>query len=578
MFELLLTMLERLGLIVTIAFILTRFRFFREMIYQESLTAKQRWVAVLFFGFFGIFGTYTGVSFDTDTLQFSRWASELSSDEAIANSRVIGVVLAGLFGGYRVGIGAGLVAGVHRFTLGGFTAFSCGLASIFAGIIASILHKRNRHVKLSTAFFIGALAESVQMLIILLLSRPYSKASALVETIGLPMILANGVGCAIFLLIIKSVVNEEEKAAAIQAQKSLRLARQTLKHLRKGMTSDAAEEVCRILYHEVNASAVSITDDERILSHIGVADDHHKSGHLIQTDITRKVLGQGALIIAGRNDISCSSPSCPLGAAAIAPLKERGQTIGTLKFYFKSEKEITNVVIELISGLSMLLSNQLDAARGEKAYQLAKDAEIKALQAQISPHFLFNTLNVIVSLIRIDPKKARKLLLSLSHFLRQNLTGTTLERTTLKEELKHVQAYLEIEEARFSDRLKTEFRIEEEALSAQIPPLTLQPLVENAVKHGIKDKEADCRIIISAAVKKEGTKVSVSDNGAGIETERLLQLARGIVPSLTGTGLGIYNVNRRLAMLFGERAGLNFDSRLNEGTTVSFVLPDKGEE
>ena len=99
MFELLITMLERLSIIVTIAFILTRFRFFRSMIYQDQLNRRQQYTAILFFGFFGIIGTYSGLSLSTETLEFNRWASALASDEAIATSRVIGVVLAGVLGG-----------------------------------------------------------------------------------------------------------------------------------------------------------------------------------------------------------------------------------------------------------------------------------------------------------------------------------------------------------------------------------------------------------------------------------------------------------------------------------------------
>ncbi len=176
MFELLITMVERLGIIVTIAFVLTRFSFFRDMIHQERLDTQQQYKAIIFFGFFGIIGTYSGMALDTGTQQFDRWVAELTSDEAIANSRVVGVVLAGLLGGYKVGIGAGIIAGIHRFTLGGFTALACGLAAMLAGIIAGFFHKKDRHVKLPAAFFIGALAESVQMLIILLIAKPFDKA------------------------------------------------------------------------------------------------------------------------------------------------------------------------------------------------------------------------------------------------------------------------------------------------------------------------------------------------------------------------------------------------------------------
>ncbi len=577
MFELLLTMLERLGIIVTIAFVLTRFRFFRDMIYSDQLARKQQYVAIGFFGFFGIIGTYTGLTFSTDSLQFNSWPLEVSSDEAIANSRVIGVVLAGLLGGKRVGFGAGLIAGLHRYLLGGFTALACGLASIIAGLIAGSLHKRNRHVKLRSAFVIGAGAETVQMLIILILSKPLENAIALVEVIGIPMILANGIGCALFLLIIKNVVNEEEKAGALQAQKTLRIADQTLGYLRKGLTQESAKEVCRILHREIGGSAVAITDRTHILSHIGLGDDHHQSGHGIQTTITKKAITDGEIVIANDRTIHCAEEDCPLGAAIIAPLKQRGKTIGTLKFYFQSEKEINHIITELVSGLSNLLSNQLEIAEADRAYQLAKEAEIKALQAQISPHFLFNSLNTIISLIRIEPDKARKLLVSLSHFLRQNLSGTTANMTSLHQELKHVKAYLEVEEARFVDRLSVKYSIEENALSVQLPPLTLQPIVENAIKHGIKNKNNNCLVEIRISCQSNGILVCVTDNGEGIAPDRLAELGKSHVLSESGTGLGLYNVNRRLTMLFGNDARLQINSTLHEGTTICFTIPNTGD-
>ncbi|WP_210364020.1 sensor histidine kinase [Bacillus sp. REN3] len=577
MFELLITMLERLGIIVTIAFILTRFRFFRGLIYNDKLNRRQQYLAIVFFGFFGIIGTYSGMSFNTETLQFNRWAAELASDEAIANSRVIGIVIAGLLGGYKVGIGAGLIAGLHRFTLGGFTAIACGLAAIVAGIISGRYHKTNRKVSLSSAFMIGAIAETVQMAIIVLLAKPFEKAVTLVEIIGVPMVVANGLGSALFLLVIKNVVAEEERTGALMAQKTLRVADKTLAYLQKGITPESAHAVCQILHDEVQTSAVAMTNKTDILAHIGLGDDHHRSSSPIQTQITREVLRKGELVIANDKTIHCREKNCPLGAAVIAPLKQRGKTIGTLKFYFKSEKEITNVVVELISGLSNLLSNQLEIAEADKAYQLAREAEIKALQAQISPHFLFNTLNVITSLTRINPAKARMLLISLSHFLRQNLTATTMTTASLEQELKHVKAYLAIEEARFVEKLRIAYEIDDDALSVKIPPLTLQPLVENAVKHGIKDMEQDCLIKISILDQPSGILVSVEDNGKGMDEERIRLLGNKIIDSKKGSGIALYNVNRRLTMMFGETASLRIESKPQQGTKVSFAIPDLEE-
>lgn len=573
MFELLLTMVERLGIIVTIAFVLTRFPFFRDMIYQEQLDRKQQFTAILFFGFFGIIGTYSGLTLSTESLHFSSWTAGLNQDEAIANSRVVGVVIAGLLGGYKVGIGAGIIAGLHRFTLGGFTGISCGLAAIIAGILAGLFHRKNKHVRLQSAFFIGALAESVQMLIILLISRPFEKAWTLVEIIGVPMILANGIGSALFLLIIKSVINEEERTGAIQAQKTLRIAEKTLSHLRNGLSHDSAKAVCHILHNEIRTSAVSMTNTKEILAHVGLGYGHHQVGSPIQTQITQSAIQKGETIVADKTAIQCREKSCPLGAVVVAPLRQRGETIGTLKFYFRSEKEITPVIMELVSGLSSLLSNQLEIADVDRAYQLAKEAEIKALQAQISPHFLFNTLNTILSLIRLDPMKARKLLVSLSHFLRQNLSVTTQSLTTLEQELKHVKAYLAIEEARFSNKLSVTYDIDEHTLLQNIPPLTLQPIVENAIKHGFKDKEKNCFIYIS--IKKEPTHIliTIQDNGVGIPPERIHQLLAQPIPSKIGSGVALYNVNRRLSFVFGEKNTLQINSTLQKGTSIQFSIP-----
>lgn len=566
-------MLERVGMIVAVAFILTRFQFFKDLVHHDKLNRKQELTAILFFGFFGIVGTYFGVALNMNTLHFNSVATVLTSDEAIANSRVIGVVVAGLLGGYRVGIGAGLIAGIHRMTLGGFTAISCGLSTIVAGVVAGAFYRKGKALKPLTVFGIGALAEAMQMSMILLISKPFEKAFTLVEVIGVPMILANGVGTALFLLIVHNVISEQEKVTAMQAQKTLRIANQTLGYLRTGMNTDTAQAVCTILFRELQPSAVAMTNKTDILAHVGIASDHHKVGSPIRTDETKDVIRHGKLVVVNDGTIHCDYPGCRLGAAVIAPLIRRGETIGTLKLYYPSEKVITDVSIELIAGLSSLLSNQLEIAETDRAYQLAKEAEIKALQAQISPHFLFNSLNMIMSLIRTDPDQARKLLTSLSYFLRQNVTGTTATQISLEQELSHVKSYLEVIEARFVDRLTILYDVDDNLLDEKIPPFTLQPIVENAIHHGINDMEKNS--IIKMTVHNVGTEIEirVEDNGKGITPERIAILGSVQIESETGTGVGLFNVNRRLMMTFGDQAALSIKSERNEGTTISFRIP-----
>ncbi|MBU8906634.1 sensor histidine kinase [Desertibacillus haloalkaliphilus] len=578
MWELVLVMLERLGIIVTVAFVMTRFKFVRHLIEKRKIARHSRVSVIVMFGLFGIIGTYTGLKVNPEQATYFRWVVGIEEGEAIANSRVIGVVVAGLLGGWKVGIGAGLIAGVHRYFLGGFTAFACGLSTIIAGAIAGYFYKSNKNnriISLQTALVVGMLAEAVQMGVILLVARPFDQALLLVGDIGVPMIIANGIGTAIFILIIRNVIHEEEKIGSLQAQKALKLADLTLKYLRKGLTTESALPTCKILLKEIQADAVSITNRERILAFTGVAQDHHVGNEGIRTQATKRVLKDGEVVIAGQDEINCGVRDCPLHAAIIAPLKIKEETIGTLKFYFKTEKGPSPTTIELSKGLSTLLSHQLELSEVDRHLELAKQAEIKALQAQVSPHFLFNALNTIIALIRTDPMKARRLLVSLSHFFRQNLSGTTITQTSIEEDLKHVKAYLEIEQARFSDKLTVHYDVDPKALPIKVPPMTLQPIVENAIKHGLKPLQNDSYLSIQIEKGEDVVLLSVSDNGIGMGTKRIDELGNERVHSKTGTGIGLVNINRRLQMMYGEKAGLNIESEKGRGTTVSFHIPLK---
>src|SRR5699024_4981681 len=149
---------------------------------------------------------------------------------------------------------------------------------------------------------------------------------------------------------------------------------------------------------------------------------------------------------------------------------------------------------------------QLEIGEAERTLQLAKEAEINALQAQINPHFLFNSINIIVSLIRTNPEEARKLLNDLSFYIRKNVTGTSIQTTTIREELAHVKAYLAIIEARFIDRLHIHYELDFTIMNVEIPPFILQPLVENAIHHGFRDKDTFCELTISIVEEERGMK------------------------------------------------------------------------
>lgn len=573
MLDLLLIMFERVGTIIAIAFILTRFAFFKNMIRYDKLDGKQEIKAILFFAMFGIAGTYLGFTLNTNALQFNSAIQGVVQEEAIANSRVIGVVIAGLLGGYRVGLGAGLIAGIHRMMLGGFTAFACGISTIIAGFLSGYFYKRKKSLSPKKAMIISGLAEAMQMGVILLVARPFETSFALVQVIGLPMILANGFGAGIFILIIQSVISAEKRTIASQAEKTLRIADQTISYLRQGLTTKSAKAVCTILYDELNATGVAMTNKTHILAHVGLTDGCEEKDVRIQTDATKEVLLSGKIINTMDKNTDHDEEYNAHGCMIIAPLMEKDQTIGTLKIYYDKQKTNESIHIELIQGLSKLLSEQLEIGEAERTLQLAKEAEINALQAQINPHFLFNSINIIVSLIRTNPEEARTLLNELSIYIRKNVTGTSAKRITLKEELAHVKAYLAIIEARFIDRLHVQYELDFATMTAMVPPFILQPLVENAVHHGFRDKDTDCELTISIVQKGSYINITVIDNGRGIDQKRIQTLLHKAVVSETGTGIGLYNVNRRLVMSFGEESKLHLESTINEGTKAYFTIP-----
>lgn len=199
----------------------------------------------------------------------------------------------------------------------------------------------------------------------------------------------------------------------------------------------------------------------------------------------------------------------------------------------------------------------------------AKTAEVAFLQAQIKPHFLYNTLNVISSFCDTDPGFAQKLIDDLSTYLRHSFDFKNLEMyVPLEKELSLASSYAEIEKARFGDRLKVEFDIDH-SIRSRIPILSIQPLIENAISHGIRKKGGGGRVTVSVKKVPEGVQVEVADDGQGIAEDKLSVLLQ---PE-AGRGIGLWNIDHRLKKLFGS--GLTIESTLGKGTKVSYIIPSE---
>jgi two-component system, LytTR family, sensor kinase len=223
--------------------------------------------------------------------------------------------------------------------------------------------------------------------------------------------------------------------------------------------------------------------------------------------------------------------------------------------------------LEDMRRLGTAIVEQVERFRAEELRRLASEAELRALQAQINPHFLFNALNTLYGTIDRTSHEARRMVLNLADIFRYFLQG---ERVTiqLSEELRIVEAYLEIEKLRLGERLETELIVSESARAAMIPILSIQPLVENAVKHGIAAKAGRGRVSVTVSTTASGLCVSVEDTGVGFEESSR--------HPHEGAGVGLENVRRRLALYYGPAADLAIRST-GAGTTVTFLIPSPAE-
>jgi two-component system sensor histidine kinase LytS len=553
-------LLNKMGLIIVLAIILSKLTIFKRLVTKQDLKLTDKLIMAIVFGLFGILGTYFGVGVKG----------------AIANSRAIGVIAGGLLGGPFVGIGAGLIAGLHRWAIdiGGFTAAACAISTITEGFIGGYSYRFIGHMKNKwiMGLFIGVVSELIQMLIILAVAKPFSAALDLVQIIILPMVVVNSLGIALFIAVTENIFTEASRVKAAQAQLVLKIANRTLPYFRKGLYSPCVKEAAKIIHQMTDIAAVAITDTKYILAHVGMGEDHHIAGHEILTALTKNVIEEGKYrVVHTKEEIGCINEDCLLGSAVIVPLKEKDKVIGTLKLYKVGQYSITSVEEELALGMAELFSTQLELSKIDRQAQLLANAELKVLQAQINPHFLFNALNTIKSFCRTDPETARDLLEYLGDYYRNNLLGKDF--ITLAEEFNHIKAYLAIEEARFSDQIQVEYMIDQEILKFQLPSLILQPIVENSIKHGILPK-GEGKITIKGEKIGDEIKISISDNGVGFSKEKLDNI---LGENFKGKSIGLRNVNNRLINIYGQQHRLKINSAKGKGTTVEITIPLRGE-
>ncbi|MBV8195852.1 MAG: histidine kinase [Candidatus Dormibacteraeota bacterium] len=367
-------------------------------------------------------------------------------------------------------------------------------------------------------------------------------------------------GVAVYLLLRR----QRHGFGSVEEQATLRTlasATSTLSSLRRGLTAKSAAQVLRPLGSTAGAEAVALYDTNRLLAyHADTAAGIRHRGHAHGDEAS--ILSSMA---ASRRQIvpvhSGSSDDCELRLIVMSPLVVNGQVLGSFVTYHQQTPDVAT--LRIASDLAELIATQLRLVEADQQTAALARAELRALRAQISPHFIYNTLTTIASFVRTDPARARELLTEFADFTRKAFRGPTSEYITLADELVYVHQYLLFEQARFGDRLKVIYKVEPEVLSTVIPALILQPLVENAVKHGLESSSHVGLVTIEAQDQDDECHIVVRDNGSGFSEKDVLEHSHGAVT----------NINQRLLQTFGQAHGLVVRSQPGGGTTVRVRVP-----
>lgn len=335
--------------------------------------------------------------------------------------------------------------------------------------------------------------------------------------------------------------------------------------LRAGLTEEAANRATPHLRELLRCVAVGITNpDGELLSWDGEANEHYED----LDDAISRSLSTYRREHVDHDKLGCQRRgNCPMRTAVIVPLVVEGSVEGALVVVGGVGGKR---LIKMADEIARFVRTQLELAKLDESRQQLAQAEVRALRAQISPHFVYNALNTIASLIRTDPERARELLMEFAEFTRYSFRTNGLF-TTLAEELRNIDRYLTLESARYGpNRLHVRLKIAPEVLSVTVPFLVLQPLVENAVRHGLAKKPGGGTVTVIAQDHGNEALISVEDDGVGMDADRLETLRDA---HRSGAHVGIGNINQRMRSVYGEEYALMVETAPGAGMKVVLRVP-----
>ncbi|PRW63309.1 sensor histidine kinase [Actinopolyspora mortivallis] len=336
-------------------------------------------------------------------------------------------------------------------------------------------------------------------------------------------------------------------------------------YLRRGLDQEAADRTAPHLRALLSCVAVGIVDAEgTLLSWDGGVNEHYRD----LTDTIDRALRTGKSEYVDHADLPCDERPCLMRHAVVVPLEVDNSNRGALVLITAGDRRR---LIRAAKEVADHVSAQLELAELQVSREKLAEAEVRALRAQISPHFVYNALNTISTLIRTDPDQATELITEFADFTRYSFRSNEMY-TTLAEEIRNIDRYLMLESARFGpERLKVQLKIAPEVLPVVLPFLALQPLVENAVRHGLAKKPGGGTVSVVAEDNGSEALISVDDDGVGMDPRQLEEELEGT--HTEGSHVGLGNVNDRMRATFGNDYGLVVETEQGAGMKVSMRVP-----
>ncbi len=532
-----------ISIFLLLLLLIARTTFFRESVLAKQFKSVHLLLFTLIFSLMAICGTYWNVSIAG----------------GIMNFRAVGIILGGFVGGPIVGTAVGIIAGLHRaFFIDTDAAFIHGGLSIIQGIAAGFLSTRLKNHRRNLwfwSFVNAALLEILFWLFYALLTWPETAAHPWnFIDLSVPILITNTIAVSLFYMVLEFFIHQRDTEKTQTTKTTFNAVITLFSTLHDGFKAFNVSKVAEIVTSALPSLIwTAIIYKDQIYTRTAYKNEADQN----QGDAEIAIL-----------KLQKSLP--PMPHLVALPVTYKGEAVGFIIAAKSKGDRFTNMGTAFLRGTCHILETIYEYDKMKEEENLLAEAEIRALQAQINPHFLYNTLNTISYYVRSDPETARKLISYLSDYFRHSLNNPS-KLIPLSEELHVIQCYTELERARFGDRLQITYDFPKEKLDLiQVPPLLLQPLVENAVIHGIFQRPEGGRIKAGLVEHKDYYKIYVYDTGVGIPRNKLSKL---LIDHKRRDHIGLINVHQRLISLFGEKSGLHIASRENKGTLVFTKIP-----